>query len=1398
MYPSSPSLSPPPSPTAVPRFQQLKQPFPPQHRAQPFNTARPVDKPTFVDPFKPKKNASPFSPRERPAPHPLQWRERGFFYHAPSPEIVVFDGGAVPDSLQQDWQRPSSSPHRPATPAFPTTIASTPSTTPPPPLPILPPSYTSSLAAPPVPPRSLRRRPGRPTLVIDPLPPVALPTASAPASLTPGGASTPSLSFGSGSSAEGTSRMPLECPTPVRAFQEEQPLYLRYSPSATPSFTATTPPSFEHDDLSSVVGYFPAPPSRPALKLRLPPPHLSKPYEHLEISPLDSPASGSGSGFAPSPSSGSSGAQSGVPTPAEEKDEPPATIGLGLRIQLDDLRLSSTFAPEYATADEGDASRTASTYLSQDTTTGSTCTQGEAQYASSVEVGEREGYDPFDLRRFLRRLSSAHEYPTIVGVGGGEKDDEHERKSAVVLVEASSSGETLPSATEVTTLDLDDEEEEGHAPLWRLDQSDADTEEGAEQLELEGVTDWSGCRVDGFVLPPDIAHLILAHTLSTPSDLNNLLFGSLGLLRETLVVLDISSCGLTALPYSLTSLRSLRELDVSSNVFSHPFALAPLSALTSLRVLLADACDLSALPSSLAQLEDLHTLALRENRLRALPSWLCRLRRLEVLLVEDNPFHRQVENLVKPLRLSGAARQEKKDDREILVHDEAAAPPFSPTSPSGFFHRHLAHSPLEHVEEPPHSPYRHSFLLDYARPAPVPLVDELPPSYPAALRSLLAYLRDLDDLTPPLSTGAGESVSPPATLPLIDLPRRETTSTLRTSQSLGSISTAGTSTPPPPLPPSPGSLRYTQSTRALRPSPSFTSTAASSSSAFRSPPTSPTAVPLPLSPTVPPAFAAAGTSSDMPKRLSLLREIVETESTYLRGLEELCVIYVSSSSPSALNPSTVLPAQEWRAVFGNVEAIRDFHRGVFLPELVAAAALEGVEVERGTGSVEGASRRAAGRVAEVFEKRAAFLRVYSSYINNCDSALSRISSWAHPSSRSSFSSSAHSSYSTPTRPATTGSIISSPRPLAAPPSALELVLASPSPAAGGGGAGRGEAPLSLQQRKRIRSWLKRCRSHPSHTQISLASYLLLPVQRIPRYRLLLEGLLASTPASAFSGVSGYPFPPVPSPSSLQPDTSHTQLACAAQALQDLNRFLNESKRDAEGREGLVRWQGRVVQYVEEEKDGKSVRRRKWVRVVEPWRGVVKVGEVVLSRSVKRVPLQPAASFAAEPEADEQEEEKLFSLEHETKKVQLVALLCTDVLLLLRPPPAVSSSAHPLGTSTGNAGLFELYKTIKLDALGAAGAGAPASLFGEDGVLRLLTPTQIFYLRFPSPSSTPSSPALSRSPSSPSLSPSLHSPLRSGGERTDPALLLSPRDEGLKQARAWEAAVNGQWRKERGG
>ena len=60
----------------------------------------------------------------------------------------------------------------------------------------------------------------------------------------------------------------------------------------------------------------------------------------------------------------------------------------------------------------------------------------------------------------------------------------------------------------------------------------------------------------------------------------------------------------------------------------------------------------------------------------------------------------------------------------------------------------------------------------------------------------------------------------------------------------------------------------------------------------------------------------------------------------------------------------------------------------------------------------------------------------------------------------------------------------------------------------------GAPNLTAGQRKRIKTYLKRCRLHPRHTQLNLEGYLLLPVQRIPRYRLLVSTPIFLNPSDS--------------------------------------------------------------------------------------------------------------------------------------------------------------------------------------------------------------------------------------------------------------------------------------------
>ncbi|GAA6039695.1 hypothetical protein JCM8097_001357 [Rhodosporidiobolus ruineniae] len=562
-----------------------------------------------------------------------------------------------------------------------------------------------------------------------------------------------------------------------------------------------------------------------------------------------------------------------------------------------------------------------------------------------------------------------------------------------------------------------------------------------------------------------------------------------------------------------------------------------------------------------------------------------------------------------------------------------------------------------------------------------------PTDHASALRGVLAYLKDLDDLSPDLALPT-IPLEPAAPRTLRHSPSLESTSpslkSLRHSPSLGAIGASPTISSRAG---SPANIRRAQSTRRL---PSAGSNGSS---------------PRPLSGRFSQFYdsedAEAGRSvtplasveeprklADNPvKRDAVLKEIVETEQTYLRGLEELCGIYVQSASvpistAGTGKKDTILPAAERRAVFGNIEAIRDFHRKILLPDLLDA-------VRSGGESVD-----VAGKVGEVFMNHASFLKIYSHYINSFDDALARIGSWAKSSSSS--------------RPGTASGMAS--------------------PAIGSSNAYDASAgvasTLSSSQKKRIKSWMKRCRAHPSHSQISLESYLLLPIQRIPRYRLLLESLLACTPAPADSPTpSAFLDPTSPAPSaSSSPSASfsssrppsdpsrrldpHPTLLQAVREMDDVAIVLNESKRENEGRAQLLVWQNRIQQRFKSS-------------LVQPHRTLLRSGNLTLVRSVKR------STTAVEPPLPNlyrkpaPQEEELFTLFQDHKQVELIALLCTDLLVLCKapPPPLADDPNTPV----------ELYTVLRLNssqAFGLGGGGgangqggaksdAPVSLFGND-------------------------------------------------------------------------------------
>ncbi|KDN44357.1 hypothetical protein K437DRAFT_138392 [Tilletiaria anomala UBC 951] len=458
------------------------------------------------------------------------------------------------------------------------------------------------------------------------------------------------------------------------------------------------------------------------------------------------------------------------------------------------------------------------------------------------------------------------------------------------------------------------------------------------------------------------------------------------------------------------------------------------------------------------------------------------------------------------------------------------------------------------------------------------------------VKALMQYLRDLDDLCNDQVQQDEEAESEAPTRPY-----------LKRMQSSGNISMSAISTRSSDHAfggrPTPASSR--------RPSEiTLNSMAQSMSTNGFTTPEETCPPPLPPMPNMPKCKDDAG------RRKKIVAEIISSEETYVQGLQDLVDIYVK---PAQAYPTTApIPLAEQRIVFGNIEALRHFHQGAFLPALKAAAApllsLDDAPAELSAHTAED--------VSSVFSRHAAFFRMYSTYINNCEAAQARVAVW-----------------------------------LAPVPSGAAAALKN----AKLGGSHHVEGDLTPSQRKIMQKFLKRCRSNPRHTQISIESYLLLPVQRIPRYRLLLEDLLRSTPPSLLR--------------------NQATVQDALTQISDIAMSVNESKRQAEQDKRLWEWQDRITGH--------------WPSpLVQPHRRLIKDGALLIRRVVKRSSAYVQAdqpSFAG-AEAQSTSVLAIDALQQQAMNKPVVLLLCNDIAVVL---------STPLGARTDKPTTFELYAVLRI-------------------------------------------------------------------------------------------------------
>ncbi|KAJ2776953.1 hypothetical protein GGI15_004671 [Coemansia interrupta] len=156
--------------------------------------------------------------------------------------------------------------------------------------------------------------------------------------------------------------------------------------------------------------------------------------------------------------------------------------------------------------------------------------------------------------------------------------------------------------------------------------------------------DYSGYRLAE--VPREIPHDVISLSLSR--NMLTQIPPSFGRTFAMLQSLDISGNQIVVLPEEISHLQSLRELNASRNaLIGLPITIG---SLRNLEVLDLSENYIIALDASMPRLESLRMLNISDNRLVTLPSYLGLLaHNLRILLVDGNPFYRSQRDLIEPI-----------------------------------------------------------------------------------------------------------------------------------------------------------------------------------------------------------------------------------------------------------------------------------------------------------------------------------------------------------------------------------------------------------------------------------------------------------------------------------------------------------------------------------------------------------------------------------------------------------------------------------------------------------------------------------------------------------------------------------------------------------------------------
>lgn len=795
-----------------------------------------------------------------------------------------------------------------------------------------------------------------------------------------------------------------------------------------------------------------------------------------------------------------------------------------------------------------------------------------------------------------------------------------------------------------------------------------------------------------------------------------------------LVVLDMSSSQLTALPESLALCTSLEELNISFNPLGTSNMVAPMSclrALENLRVLLADDCQLPVVPHEILGLQRLQILGLRQNRLTCLPSWMHALEYLDcVLLTGNTQWTPAWKAIVGPLLNVGEEPLSPTTNTmpttpTVNAHISPQPPPIQSPSEArkrsgGLLNKlktttnrpgtqldssSLARAPSRTgtlsdtasissaasitTDSPVRSSYTGGLRVPHQTPTrtfmvPLPRLSQLHSNPPETrsldcflpikadngdtesvlawygrvgtshVRNLRAYLRDMDDVLPERHREV-----PQTALSVAD------------SCGFGSpIMSSGDASDSTPS----GTLGDVSSRHSI--------------------------------------LEDAGDSNktcvkeNAVKRYCVLREIVETERTYVSGLSELMDIYLKRARQpmDGVSDERVMSVEKERIIFGHIEVIIQFHQGVFLPELErkTAALLKISELDEEQHAM--LSAHIAVDVANVFSEYATYFKMYTNYVNQYETALRIISQWHEPISprvKTAIKSSGNSLASIGQRflNIDSGSSNTSPTALTFEEKALGELQ-----------------PISHSEHRRMQLFLKRCREDPRHSQINLEGYLLLPIQRIPRYRLLLEQLVKCTSHDVL------------------PDLDREALARALAHISLVASWVNEGKRQSEQGKRLLQWQSRL-------------RGTFSAPLVQPHRRLVCDGSFRLCRVSKRMYLGTPPNDVSGPRISCDED----VLEQMTMDLPLHLLLCNDLIAAVSSSVSPTEDASPVsgksrmvhGSGSGETGMLDLVAVLKPQ-VHMLPPGMPKSVMLPPGsvvgpsLLRIVDAKYIYYFIAPSP------------------------------------------------------------------